>query len=58
VYWHNGGTGGYSSYASFDPKRGTAVVVLLNVAGEWMNQIGVRLERLLAGEPVPAIEVR
>lgn len=57
-YWHNGGTGGYTSYASFDAKRGTAVVVLLNISGDWMNQIGLRLERMLAGEKFPPIEVK
>ncbi|RSS66034.1 serine hydrolase [Streptomyces sp. WAC06614] len=28
--WHNGGTGGFSSFAGFDPETGTAVVVLSN----------------------------
>lgn len=30
TYWHNGGTGGYSSFAFFNPKGGYAAVVLLN----------------------------
>ena len=30
AYWHNGGTGGYSSYASFQPNEGWAAVVLFN----------------------------
>ena len=58
IYWHNGGTGGYTSYMSFDPKRGTAVVVLLNIAGDQMNQVGTRLDKLLAGEKPPPVEVR
>ncbi|MEU9034020.1 serine hydrolase domain-containing protein [Streptomyces sp. NPDC048352] len=28
--WHNGGTGGFSSFAGFDPETGTAVIVLSN----------------------------
>ncbi|MFJ8018582.1 serine hydrolase domain-containing protein [Streptomyces sp. NPDC096339] len=28
--WHNGGTGGFSSFVGFDPETGTAVVVLSN----------------------------
>ena len=28
--WHNGGTGGFSSFAGFDPEKGVAVVVLSN----------------------------
>jgi len=31
-YWHNGGTGGSSSYMGFIPDRNLAVVVLSNAA--------------------------
>jgi serine-type D-Ala-D-Ala carboxypeptidase/endopeptidase len=30
AYWHNGGTGGYTSFAMFSPKEDRAVVVLYN----------------------------
>lgn len=30
IYWHNGQTGGYHSFAGFVPEDGTAVVVLVN----------------------------
>ncbi len=30
MFWHNGGTGGYRSFAGFDPVKKTAVVVLCN----------------------------
>ena len=30
AYWHNGATGGYSSYASFQPNEGWGVIVLFN----------------------------
>jgi D-alanyl-D-alanine-carboxypeptidase/D-alanyl-D-alanine-endopeptidase len=30
LFWHNGGTAGYRSFAGFDPAKKTAVVVLCN----------------------------
>ncbi|HSD31271.1 MAG TPA: serine hydrolase [Gemmatimonadales bacterium] len=30
IVWHNGGTGGYRSFAGFDPARGVGVVLLTN----------------------------
>ncbi len=30
IVWHNGGTGGYRSFAGFEPARGLGVVVLSN----------------------------
>ncbi len=32
IVWHNGGTGGYRSFAGFDPGRKAGVVVLCNTA--------------------------
>jgi CubicO group peptidase (beta-lactamase class C family) len=32
IVWHNGGTGGYRSYAGFDPKTKKGVVVLCNTS--------------------------
>ena len=32
TYWHNGGTGGYSVFALFNPKQRYAAVVLTNLA--------------------------
>lgn len=43
-YWHNGGTGGYSSFAFFNPQGGYAAVVLLN---RTVNQRGANLADLL-----------
>ncbi|HEU5174029.1 MAG TPA: serine hydrolase [Gemmatimonadaceae bacterium] len=63
IYWHNGGTGGFRSFAGFDPLRGIGVVVLVN-AKVPPEDIGMHLldPRLpLAMPPVPprrtAIEV-
>ena len=32
MIWHNGGTGGFSSFAGFEPKSGAAVILLANFA--------------------------
>ena len=53
-YWHNGGTGGYSSYAFFNPKGNYAGVVLVNRAPgllELADLLGQHLSQRLAGEP-------
>lgn len=39
IVWHNGGTGGYRSFAGYDPARRTAVVVLTN-SGTGHDDIG------------------
>ncbi|MFG2820505.1 serine hydrolase domain-containing protein [Kitasatospora sp. NPDC048365] len=31
-YWHNGGTGGFTSYLGFDPEHGVGVLALANTA--------------------------
>ncbi len=51
-YWHNGGTGGFSSYAFFDPKNDCAGVVLFNttVAGSFADRLGVHIRQRLLGE--------
>ena len=35
--WHNGGTGGYRSFAGFDPRHKTAVVLLSNYGDAFAN---------------------
>lgn len=53
-YWHNGATGGYSSYAFFNPKGDYAVVVLLNTApggvGSFADRIGEHIGQRLTGK--------
>ena len=55
TYWHNGGTGGYSSYAFFNPKGDYAGVVLLNTTvsgtGSFADLVGHHLEQRLTGKP-------
>jgi CubicO group peptidase (beta-lactamase class C family) len=52
-YWHNGGTGGYSSYAFFNPKADYAAVVLLNTAigptSSYADRLGLHISQRLAG---------
>lgn len=55
VVWHNGGTGGYRSFAGFDPDKGVGAVVLTNSA-HGADDIGLHVinnEAPLAPKPVP-----
>ena len=61
IRWHNGGTGGYRSFAGFDSAAGVGVVVLANAARE-VTDLGFHLldrRFALAEAPQPrtAIEV-
>jgi serine-type D-Ala-D-Ala carboxypeptidase/endopeptidase len=55
TYWHNGGTGGFSSYAFFNPGSDYAGVVLLNTTvsatGSFADLVGHHLEQRLLGKP-------
>ena len=47
--WHNGGTGGFSTFLGFDPKSRRGVVILTNVEG--LREIdALALDRLLGHE--------
>lgn len=54
-YWHNGATGGYSSYAFFNPKGDYAAVVLFNTSigstGSFADRLGQHISQRLAGNP-------
>jgi CubicO group peptidase (beta-lactamase class C family) len=54
-YWHNGGTGGYSSYALFNPQGDYAVVVLYNTTidanGSFADRLGAHVAQRLTGKP-------
>jgi CubicO group peptidase (beta-lactamase class C family) len=54
-YWHSGGTGGFSSYAFFNPKGDHAVVVLLNTTidshGSFADRLGQHISQRLTGKP-------
>jgi CubicO group peptidase (beta-lactamase class C family) len=49
LYWHNGGTGGFRSFAAFHPDSTTALVVLVNQALPLraFNRFAFRLMRVL-----------
>lgn len=55
TYWHNGATGGFSSFAFFNPKSDYAGVVLLNttVSGtrSFADLVGHHVEQRLTGKP-------
>jgi len=42
IWWHNGGTGGFRSFAAFDPSRKAAIVVLSN-SSQTVDDIGGHL---------------
>lgn len=46
LWWHNGGTGGYRSFAGFRPDRRDAVVVLANQSRS-VDLLGIRVLRSL-----------
>ena len=54
-YWHNGGTGGFTSYAFFNPKGDYAAVVLLNTTlgstGSFADRLGTHISQRLTGKP-------
>ena len=56
ILWHNGGTGGYRTFAGFDPAHRTGVVVMTNTAGAGADDIGMHLLNPtvpLAPKPAP-----
>ena len=54
VFMHNGATGGFSSYACFDPRRDFAAVVLMNAcpaAFPFIDALGEHVLERLSGKP-------
>lgn len=55
IVWHNGGTGGYRTFAGFLPRKRAAVVVLTNTGGQGADDIGFHLlNSSLPLAPAPA----
>jgi CubicO group peptidase (beta-lactamase class C family) len=52
LLWHNGGTGGFRSFAGFVPDTGVAAVVLANDLRS-VDRIGVDLMNTLSASPRP-----
>ena len=55
-YWHNGATGGYSSYAFFNPKEDFAAVVLFNTQSGFADRLGERVFERLSGKPAVSLK--
>ncbi len=59
-YWHNGATGGYSSYALFNPKEDYALVVLFNTtiseSGSFADRLGEHVMERLSGKPAISLD--
>jgi CubicO group peptidase (beta-lactamase class C family) len=54
IFWHNGATGGYSSYVFFNPKEDFAAVVLFNttIGGSLdADRLGEHVKERLSGKP-------
>ncbi len=52
TYWHNGATGGFSSYAYFDPAKDYAIIVLFNRSiddGTFADDLGKHIVQRLTG---------
>jgi serine-type D-Ala-D-Ala carboxypeptidase/endopeptidase len=59
TYWHNGGTGGYTAYAFFDPSADYAGVVLMNTTlgrrGSFADLLGQHIAARFAGKPAVSL---
>jgi CubicO group peptidase (beta-lactamase class C family) len=57
-YWHNGGTGGFTSYALFNQEKDYALIVLCNLgpsADTLADKLGEHIEERLRGSPAIAL---
>lgn len=43
IIWHNGGTGGFSSFIGFNPKTQRGLVILANSSENWLDEFGLEL---------------
>lgn len=57
TWWHNGMTGGYSSYMAVNPTLEIAVVVLSNGASGYTTPAGAKIFQELAGMDVEPVEI-
>jgi serine-type D-Ala-D-Ala carboxypeptidase/endopeptidase len=56
--WHNGGTGGYSSFAAFTPEKDWAVIALYNRSdsNRFVDCVGENVLALLLGLPTKSLD--
>lgn len=52
-YWHNGGTGGFHAFMSFDPKSKRGVVLLASTATAMADRLSEALYKILDGTAPP-----
>jgi CubicO group peptidase (beta-lactamase class C family) len=57
VYWHNGSTGGFSSYMALDPARKTFVVVLTSSTSLLTDTLGDKISSYQRGEPLEPFDL-
>lgn len=57
IWWHDGETGGFASFAAFDPAHKTAIVVLSN-AEVIVDDLGIHLIAPSAALHMPAVPAR
>jgi D-alanyl-D-alanine-carboxypeptidase/D-alanyl-D-alanine-endopeptidase len=53
-FWHNGGTGGYTSFALFNPAQDFALIVLSNTGpgpSSFTDKLGTHIAQRLSGKP-------
>jgi CubicO group peptidase (beta-lactamase class C family) len=61
AFWHNGATGGYSSFALFDPGADYAVIVLSNTSigdRQFTDDLGNHIVARLVGKPATSLGPR
>ena len=57
AYWHNGGTGGFSSYAQFNQNQDYALIVLCNTASNsFTDTLGIRIAQQFEGKPANPVQ--
>ena len=57
-FWHNGGTGGFTSFAIFNPEKDFAVIVLNNTApgrDAFTDKLGQHIVQRLSGRPAVSL---
>ncbi len=57
-YWHNGGTGGYSSHIGFNTEAKAGFVLLVSSAPGVMDQIAARLRLIETDHPWEPLKLR
>jgi D-alanyl-D-alanine-carboxypeptidase/D-alanyl-D-alanine-endopeptidase len=57
-WWHNGATGGFRSWVSFDPVRKRGMVVLANSSDEHFESLALHLAQAWSAAPAAPMKLR